>query len=309
MNNQSSLKNIYVDFEQLREIMASVYSLTHVKMTLSDADGDWILAYPDTQSRFCRMIRSTMLDYCDMSDKYAFEVCRKTGEVVTYFCHAGLIEVVVPLKDEDELIGFIMFGQLIPSKDRQACADQICGRFGKSFPPEEIYSALAELTAWNDDQINAATIVMKACISYILSLRIISTEKSQTAKRLNDYIDAHLSEELTPETISKYFSISRTSLYSLSQKLFGESIMAYIRKRRIDKAKELLSSTSLPLTVIAEQVGFDDYNYFIRVFKQMEGVACREYRKKYGANLKEKPEYVPEAGPKEKAAFRADPSR
>lgn len=291
MNNPSSLKNIYVDFEKLREIMASVYSLTHVKMTLSDANGDWILAYPEWHSRFCKMIRSSMRDYCALSDKYGFELCQKSGEAVTYFCHAGLIEVIVPLKEEEEIIGYIMFGQLIPSNDRSACADQICARFKKSFPPEELFSALSELTAWNDDQINAATIVMKACISYILSLRIVSSEKSQTAKRLNDYIDTHLSSELTPETISKYFSISRTSLYSLSQQLFGESIMAYIRKRRIDKAKELLRTTSLPLASIAEQVGFIDYNYFIRVFKQIEGIPCREYRKKYGVNLKENSSY------------------
>lgn len=54
--------------------------------------------------------------------------------------------------------------------------------------------------------------------------------------------------------------------------------MKYIRKRRIDKAMELLKTTSKKVTEISANVGFMDYNYFLRVFKKEVGVSCRVYR-------------------------------
>ena len=48
---------------------------------------------------------------------------------------------------------------------------------------------------------------------------------------------------------------------------------------RVDKAKQLLASSSLPVTDIAYRIGFHDANYFSRQFKKSTGVTPGDFRK------------------------------
>ena len=51
------------------------------------------------------------------------------------------------------------------------------------------------------------------------------------------------------------------------------------RSKRIQKAKELLRDESLSVEAIAEQVGYNDYFYFTKVFKKNTGISPSKYRK------------------------------
>ena len=57
------------------------------------------------------------------------------------------------------------------------------------------------------------------------------------------------------------------------------SIFDFVRERRIESAESLLITTDMPLSEIAESCGFDDYNYFSRVFKRQVGISAMRYRK------------------------------
>ena len=74
------------------------------------------------------------------------------------------------------------------------------------------------------------------------------------------------------------FGIGKTQLYEIANQNYGMGIAAHIRNLRIEKARRLLSEQSgLTLAEIAAECGFDDYNYFITVFKRMTGVPPRAY--------------------------------
>ena len=53
----------------------------------------------------------------------------------------------------------------------------------------------------------------------------------------------------------------------------------YLLQIRMEAAKRLLSEGSFALGAVAEAVGFDDYNYFSRVFKKRTGYTPTEYKK------------------------------
>ena len=57
------------------------------------------------------------------------------------------------------------------------------------------------------------------------------------------------------------------------------TILDYITDLRITKAKQLLESTTMPIDMIAEEVGYYNTNSFIRRYKQMTGTTPGEYRK------------------------------
>jgi AraC-like DNA-binding protein len=74
------------------------------------------------------------------------------------------------------------------------------------------------------------------------------------------------------------FHISKTTLYNISLKSFGISIIQYIEKLQITKAKELLLETESTISEIAYKCGFIDGNYFSKRFKQITGVSPSEFR-------------------------------
>ena len=56
------------------------------------------------------------------------------------------------------------------------------------------------------------------------------------------------------------------------------SIMAYVKRMRIQTAAKLLLDSSEPVGIIAARVGVSDANYFCRMFKSLMGVSPSEYR-------------------------------
>jgi len=58
----------------------------------------------------------------------------------------------------------------------------------------------------------------------------------------------------------------------------GTSIIKYLIQQRIERAKALLLDGTLSLKAIAIAVGFEDYNYFSRVFKRATGTSPKQYK-------------------------------
>ena len=57
------------------------------------------------------------------------------------------------------------------------------------------------------------------------------------------------------------------------------TVNGYLTALRIEKAKELLKATDKSVAEVARLVGFNDYNYFIRVFKKTVGTTPLSYKK------------------------------
>ncbi len=58
----------------------------------------------------------------------------------------------------------------------------------------------------------------------------------------------------------------------------GTGIMQYLSGLRMEEARRLLIQTDLPISKIAEAVGFTNYNYFCRIFKKENGLPAKSYR-------------------------------
>lgn len=94
-----------------------------------------------------------------------------------------------------------------------------------------------------------------------------------------DYIKQHSGEKITLSKMAALCNVS-TSYFS---KLFAMedlgSLSDYVNHVKIERAKELLQSTELPIRYIAGKLGFDDSGYFIKVFKGQVGNTPAEFRK------------------------------
>jgi len=93
-----------------------------------------------------------------------------------------------------------------------------------------------------------------------------------------EYVDGNFMNELTLEEIGKLFHIAPNYLSRRFKKCTGESFIQYINRKRIEKAIELLERTEIKVVTIAEMVGFQDNQYFHKLFKKKIGVTPIEYR-------------------------------
>ncbi|WHY22138.1 response regulator transcription factor [Paenibacillus sp. G2S3] len=98
-------------------------------------------------------------------------------------------------------------------------------------------------------------------------------------KRMLDLIHRHYNENLKLDTLADVFSYSSAYLGKLFKNSTGYSFNSYLDKVRMEKAKELLIQ-GYKIHQAANEVGFNDVDYFREKFKKLEGVSPSDYRRK-----------------------------
>lgn len=94
-----------------------------------------------------------------------------------------------------------------------------------------------------------------------------------------DYIEQHLQEALTVDTLARALELSPSYLSVLFKKETGTAVSEYIRQKRIETAKTLLQYTDFSCMDIAEYLCFSSDSHFSRVFRQYTGQTPGAYRR------------------------------
>ena len=87
-----------------------------------------------------------------------------------------------------------------------------------------------------------------------------------------NYIEQNLNKPIHVNELSRYAYINRTTFFTWFKEQFGFSPLEFINKRRMSQDKLLLSSSKYSVAQVADHCGFEDVNYFVRLFKEVEGV-------------------------------------
>ena len=97
---------------------------------------------------------------------------------------------------------------------------------------------------------------------------------------LEEAIHSRLADsQLTLKDLASQLGFSPSYLSVLIKKKLGLPFQEYLIQERMKKAKLLLLTTDFKIYEIADQVGFEDMNYFSQRFKQVVGVTPRQYKK------------------------------
>lgn len=102
-------------------------------------------------------------------------------------------------------------------------------------------------------------------------------------ERVRAYIEQHYAEALSIRDIAREFHASRDYIAHAFKHTTNYAPLQYLRRWRIGKAQTLLIDTDLSLTEVASRVGFDDPNYFSRVFRQVIGMPPGTFRRTWRA--------------------------
>ena len=118
--------------------------------------------------------------------------------------------------------------------------------------------------------------------SVISEDQTFSAADEEFVQRLNKYIKDNIADQtLSIDKITEFMGVSRTTLFNKMSNLIGSSANKYIRRIRMDVAKDLLRKTDLPIVEIALKTGFSESQYFSTVFKQETGLTPSQFKDQY----------------------------
>lgn len=100
-------------------------------------------------------------------------------------------------------------------------------------------------------------------------------EKTQT------WLTAHISETNLISRAANEFGLSESSLTRRFKSARKVSVIKFIQGIRVERAKDALELTNMPIEQISDLVGYRDSSYFRRLFKTKTGMTPKEYRKQY----------------------------
>lgn len=268
--------------EQLLALMRDFYTLSGIRIVLFDDEYRELLSWPEQPCKFCGLMKAgaETRRLCDESDARSFREAAAKRKLILYHCHAGLIEAAIPLEDNHVIIGYLMFGQLSDARGEAELQSLLRNNLEQYHIPAPADIAQG-IPLKSREQIHAAAKIMEACTHYAILSQAVGLRRQKFSQMLHAYLLAHLSEPLQAQQIADGLQISRSKLYQLCQQYLGMGIGEYLRKLRLEHAQTLLRNTDLSVTQIANQVGFSDYNYFCRVFKQEIRSSPRAYRDLY----------------------------
>ena len=96
------------------------------------------------------------------------------------------------------------------------------------------------------------------------------------------YVQEHYSQPITLESVCEVAGFSPSYFSALFKKETGEGFAKYLTHVRMERAKELLQQTNLPVSEICVQVGYSDLKHFTQNFKKDTKLNPGQYRKLYG---------------------------
>ena len=152
---------------------------------------------------------------------------------------------------------------------RTAISYQVKNYLLKPINKEELRKCLSELE--------------KHLHTALADLDTVTTQEKSTEELVSlvkEYIQKNYQQTLDLSTMADTLGFSSAYLTKIFTKHEGMPPSKYIKKYRLTIARQLLLTTDIPISVIAEQTGFNDQFHFSKTFKALEGCSPSEFRQK-----------------------------
>lgn len=150
-----------------------------------------------------------------------------------------------------------------------------------------IINKLIRICSGNDQgknifaDLNLKELLIRLMQSQHLQQVSVESDSSQNKSRLHyvlNYIHEHLTEKIAVDALSRKAYLSRNVFFKWFREQFGITPLDYINQERIKLAKQLLAKPQYKVQTVSNMCGFSDVNYFIRLFKKMEGITPKAYK-------------------------------
>ena len=262
---------LIVDEEKLYELLKDFHQLTKLKVSFSKDYDTPILGVPHNICELCRYKQKDRDFYlrCKESDKKAYAIASRSDDTYIYECHYHLTEALQPVVIYGKHVGYFQIGQMLGDREK----------FIRLNAPDSYeLSLLAELASPTPDTLRSAAAILSCLAKYTVIDRYIGLSAQQSLDAVLEYIGEHYRERITVSDLCRIFHYSRPSLFMHFKNELNQGITSYINELRLEKSKTLLQENH-SIKETAGLVGFEDANYFSRIFKKKYGISPSVFSK------------------------------
>lgn len=165
-------------------------------------------------------------------------------------------------------------------------------KYADNFDIESCSRIFRQIFSVASDPINGGENASVLVYEYILEIRRSMFSEKHRISKMNGiaekaivYIDQNYMQDISDETLAALSGVSVNHFCRIFRAETSMRPLEYIARRRISEAKSLLVNTGMEIGEIGHKVGYTDRNYFGIVFRRIEGVSPREYRRTKGTAL------------------------
>ncbi|RKN71900.1 AraC family transcriptional regulator [Paenibacillus ginsengarvi] len=108
-----------------------------------------------------------------------------------------------------------------------------------------------------------------------------SETRSSMVENIVQYLHVHYQDEITLGGLASRFNTNASYLSRIFKQFAGQTFTEYLHSLRVGRAASLLATTSMSVTEIAIDVGFDQTRTFTRAFKDVKGTTPKMYRARF----------------------------
>lgn len=109
--------------------------------------------------------------------------------------------------------------------------------------------------------------------------RCLTDLQTRVAGDTAAYLGSNLDRRITIGQLASQFHVSQTYLKQSFRMMHGQSVYAWHRRRKMERAADLLAGTNRPILEIASECGYDNGSKFASAFRQVMGESPTEFRR------------------------------
>ncbi|MFP7300049.1 response regulator [Neobacillus niacini] len=113
----------------------------------------------------------------------------------------------------------------------------------------------------------------------LLNLEASGRQSNSAIKDAIAYVNDHVTKPITLREVAEAVHLNASYLSVLFKEQTKLTFSEYVTRNRLQIAKNLLLTTNVPIEEIAQQAGYQTAKYFIKIFKDYEGITPSKYRK------------------------------
>lgn len=269
------------DVELFKNLLFRLQPLIKTNITFYDENFTGTAACTSPMHPLCRIIKSCTETHCADSDTKAMTLCKNDDCADHHYaCHIGMTEMAFRMTNHNETYGYILVGPFRDKKNEPEALRALESFSEKySLDLQAMRKAYYATTSFSLEKFESIKVILHALFDYAVNKNIIAMKHTLFETVITAYVNEHLSENLSLDSLCRHFYLSPKQLHSVIKKATGLPPKQYVIQQRIAKAKTLITTTDVPIQNIAEAVGIPDYSYFIKVFKSITGHTPTHFRK------------------------------
>lgn len=269
---------INYDIDRINKLLHDFYNSTGVTIDLLKVDFTKVSHTKYEFNEYCKCIQQCDegKKKCRISELELLKKCCESKKMQMHICHAGLLDIAVPILYDDEIIGYIIFGQLKTESNFLKIKDCLNNIIPNTEKMSEYYD---KISFYDSEKIKSISDIASLLIKYILLENMLKPSLDENIQKAINYIEENLEKDLSVRSISKSINVSKSVLYKKFHMHFKCTVAQYINSKRIDKSIDMLLKTDMSIEEISQNVGFTSASYYSRMFKKIKGTTPLKYKK------------------------------